>query len=45
MTGRFGDGGVGETGRRDDGVVRFQILLLTICDEYVKYDYHIIQGY
>jgi hypothetical protein len=31
-------------GRPGDKVMRFQILLLTICDEYVKYDYHIIQG-
>ena len=31
-------------GRRDDGVVRFKILLLTISGEYVKYDYHIMQG-
>jgi hypothetical protein len=31
-------------GRHDDGVVRFKILLLTISGEYVKYDYHIMQG-
>ena len=31
-------------GRHDDGVVRFKILLLTISSEYVKYDYHIMQG-
>jgi hypothetical protein len=31
-------------GRRDDGVVQFKILLLTINDQYVKYDYHIMQG-
>ena len=27
-----------------NGVVRFKILLLTISSEYVKYDYHIMQG-
>ena len=31
-------------GRHNDGVVRFKILSLTISGEYVKYDYHIMQG-
>ena len=31
-------------GRQDDGVVRSKILLLTVSGEYVKYDYHIMQG-
>ncbi len=44
--GRLGELEMGRRGERrlGDGVMRFQIMLLTIHSKHVKYDYHILQG-